>query len=633
MTRVLLAVALGPVQDFIARARRMRDLWFGSHILSEMSRAVARHLTTEGWELVFPALPAGDPELEFCEGMWRAAAPPEAPKPPLAIVNKVLALGDDLDDAALDRLLTDARAAALAPWKRFAARAHQRGNALLRTNLPALHAPAAVIDDLLEFQVAWVRFDDAAEGAYGAARQRAEVLLGGRKNLRDFTAWEGLPLPKSTLDGFRETVLVDHGDDARRRTPRHPAWRVAKDFRVRNTEQLDGVGFVKRLGGEPDQFVPVARVALAPWIAAIEACLPSDPELTKAWVRLEAMCKAFEAQRIDGNAASWLVRGFAYDGDIFFEGQWPNLEFRHNPKSEAEEKTFGRDHVAPVLRALGSGTIPHPYVACLVADGDRMGKALAAIDGPSEHQGFSRALGEFARAARAIVESHRGVLIYSGGDDVLAVLPVTTSLRCANDLRLEFSRRMAPHFEHLPTVAPTLSVGVGIGHVLTPLGDLLDLGRAAEKHAKNGRNLPEPDSRNALAVVVDRRSGGAVSWRRSWNHTPLDAVQLPAEVFCAGEGSRGVAYEVEDLLRRFPKQGDATWAKRLRAQVEVILARKRDGGARGVTAASLGLSLVVGYTYEQQHAEIKDWLERASIARMIADAQIAVARIERKGTP
>ena len=40
MTR-LLEIAVGPVQDFIAAARRCRDLWYGSHLLSELSKAAA----------------------------------------------------------------------------------------------------------------------------------------------------------------------------------------------------------------------------------------------------------------------------------------------------------------------------------------------------------------------------------------------------------------------------------------------------------------------------------------------------------------------------------------------------------------------------------------------------------------
>ncbi len=57
MTAHLIQIAVGPVQEFIAQARRTRDLWYGSHLLSEVSRAVARSLHEDPRVvLVFPAL-------------------------------------------------------------------------------------------------------------------------------------------------------------------------------------------------------------------------------------------------------------------------------------------------------------------------------------------------------------------------------------------------------------------------------------------------------------------------------------------------------------------------------------------------------------------------------------------------
>ncbi len=51
-------LALGPVQDFIATAKRCRDLWFGSWLLSELSKAaaqaVALHPGSNRNALIFP---------------------------------------------------------------------------------------------------------------------------------------------------------------------------------------------------------------------------------------------------------------------------------------------------------------------------------------------------------------------------------------------------------------------------------------------------------------------------------------------------------------------------------------------------------------------------------------------------
>lgn len=39
---LILSLGLGPIQDFISAARRTRDLWFGSFLLSEISKATAK---------------------------------------------------------------------------------------------------------------------------------------------------------------------------------------------------------------------------------------------------------------------------------------------------------------------------------------------------------------------------------------------------------------------------------------------------------------------------------------------------------------------------------------------------------------------------------------------------------------
>ncbi|MGB2771816.1 MAG: type III-B CRISPR-associated protein Cas10/Cmr2, partial [Anaerolineae bacterium] len=38
----LFQCAIGPVQDFIATARKSRDLWYGSWMLSELAKAAAK---------------------------------------------------------------------------------------------------------------------------------------------------------------------------------------------------------------------------------------------------------------------------------------------------------------------------------------------------------------------------------------------------------------------------------------------------------------------------------------------------------------------------------------------------------------------------------------------------------------
>ena len=67
--KYLFIFAIGAVQEFIATARRSRDLWFGSWMLSELAKAAAKKLDgISPGSLVFPALIASDaldPGSEF----------------------------------------------------------------------------------------------------------------------------------------------------------------------------------------------------------------------------------------------------------------------------------------------------------------------------------------------------------------------------------------------------------------------------------------------------------------------------------------------------------------------------------------------------------------------------------------
>jgi len=145
---------------------------------------------------------------------------------------------------------------------------------------------------------------------------------------------------------------------------------------------------------------------------------------------------------------------------------------------------------------------------------------------PGFHAALSEALGNFSLyCARQVVEAFQGQLLYSGGDEVLAMLPADRALECAQALQLTFrgvdpekpeanasrgvQRAMQGLFEfhatgfitckqatgggeHLRPNWPlmvmgeeaTASVGIAIGHVRAPMQDTIQAAREAEHAAK-----------------------------------------------------------------------------------------------------------------------------------------------------
>jgi hypothetical protein len=140
------------------------------------------------------------------------------------------------------------------------------------------------------------------------------------------------------------------------------------------------------------------------------------------------------------------------------------------------------------------------YLAVLHIDGDRIGQRLSEMQTAEEHREFSRRLAVFAEINVPDIiqkqvanppKSQRGTgaLIYAGGDDVLALLPLWAALPCADAIRKAFKDQ----------TGGKMSAGIAITPHKLPLDGALDEARLAEKRAKNeyGRE----------AVVVRQNTG------------------------------------------------------------------------------------------------------------------------------
>jgi CRISPR-associated protein Cmr2 len=580
----LLLVSIGPVQDFIAQARRSRDLWFGSHLLSELSRAAAKSLAGAGAQLIFPALDKGDRELSPCDAPTR-----DDGKAPVSIANKILAQCSEGADPRT--IAVNARVAAKQRWRAIAKGVRTgRAAAVLASDIDGVWNEQ--IEDALEFYAAWAPLADG----YPAARQAAEQALAGRKNLREFRPWrhDRAGAPKSSLDGGRVSVLPKERE--------HPEF---KRLRISDGEQLDAVGLVKRAGFEPEQFVPLVNVAAGPWL---KRAADQAPE---ALAGLRSACRTLNIPRVD--RPDLPVAGlYGFDASVLYPSRWvplfKELEIAADP---ADARQWGEDHLGPLLKAMrrAGGGEPPAYVACLAADGDNMGKALAQRPDAEDHRHFSRALAEFPADARRIVEQeHLGSLIYAGGDDVLAFLPVANAPDCAAALAKAFGLRLErTNIENVPT----LSVGIGVGHVLEQMSTLLDLARSAERAAKDA-------GRNALSIIVDKRSGGQRRLALKWQSTPLKRMHEDARLL-DGALSVGKVHELEALLRRFPEPGPATdetaAAQSLRAYAEGVLAHSAEG--QRTCLAALGVEKTADYA--SLHEALRQAIDRILVVRSLCE--------------
>lgn len=594
--RYLLSISIGPVQDFIATARRSRDLWFGSWLLSELSKSAAHVIVNEHKKesLIFPAIEDPNDLNEDSD---------------FNVVNKIVALVDDpkticeaIKKAMGDRL------------------ARIRKGAFDHVSGPFSEGIAIEqVKDLTEFYWAAAELDDPNDSSqYKAARDSAESLLAARKSTRNFkqvlrargggvaSAMEWADyVPKSSLDGQREAVI--HED----------VYQAVKDgqmtkedlrlkYGVREGERLCGVGLLKRHGNRAgdDSFFSTSHVAALPLLQSVDNA--------KYKSKFDGYVRSLETSGLSRqNGLNFIPLYRHTTGHKAFGRYDGHLLFSNRLADYIEDETKlqkAREALCVLLKEQLDVSDPLPYYALLLGDGDGMGKAIDAQDGIGKHQALSTQLTQFAKHVQHIVEVHSGSLVYAGGDDVLAFMPLHTVLDCARTLAKDFEGRMSSPQKFTDTHGntPTLSVGIAVVHHLEPLSDALELARRAEKLAKR---VP---GKNALAVIVSKRSGAdceVAGQRESIDRRLKRFIRLHRMEAVPD----GAAFELRELAIHLRDLPEAMMDDAVR-----ILRRKR--AAKGTEKmAEAVLTELEGYV-RSEAVSIRELADELIVARLFASA-------------
>lgn len=529
---------IGPVQEFIRSARRSRDLWFGSWLLSELSKTAALEIVEQNggdveWSLIFPA-PKNLSELRSDKFNVANRIVARTRKDPAdlgeAVRNKVLERLHEISDEAFSRIEAVAEI--------------NRKRAELQ------------VDDLLELFWVACPFDDT----YVKTRFKAESLMAARKVTRNFgpSTW-ACSEDKSSLDGLRESVI-----------PRDVYKNMEKDllrriYDVSKGERLCGIGILKRHGKRngDNRFCSTSHMAAMP---LLERLTESDKTAVDEYIsRLKEL--GIESSALNTVPFAHDVFGHN-DGHLLFSERLAEF-FDGDDLKEAQKA------LEIVLKKAFGNTKPIPYYVLLHADGDHMGKIINEQQTVERHRDLSRRLSMFAQEVHPIVTRYLGSPIYAGGEDVLALLPMHTALECAKTLALTFSREMSDFSILDPkeniVIQPTLSVGLAIVHHLDPLSKSLDLVRQAERYAKS------IDGKNALAVSLSKRSGSELTIGGKWG-TIDQRLEWFVRLFLDEEMPTEVAYELRSLAMTLEASGEGpnlVPREALSAEVKRILRRKR----------------------------------------------------------
>ena len=252
---------------------------------------------------------------------------------------------------------------------------------------------------------------------------------------------------------------------------------------------------------------------------------------------------------------------------------------------------------------------------------------------PNRHLAISGALNDFSQTVvrHVVEEEHLGRVIYAGGDDVLAMLPVADLLSTMQRLRHAYSGRDPEHeggvwqgltlndgFAALKTARrlrvmrmmgehATASCGAVIAHHQAPLSAVMRELRQAEKRAK------AEGGRDAFSITVIKRSGGALRLTEKWG----EPVKLLADLiaFLGNEAtSRRAVYHSLEWLRDLPDPKGQP--EMLESLLAYQLARQ-SGGNAGDQAPGLARRLAT--LAARQHKDGLIWLENfLTVAEFLA---------------
>ncbi|SMF95240.1 CRISPR-associated protein Cmr2 [Methylomagnum ishizawai] len=579
---------LGPVQSFVAQARRTRDFWAGSFLLSWLSAVAMREVEAQGGKIVFPGL-----DLAFRDALTGGAkqrGPQQGSVP-----NRFKAqVGPGFAPEQVD-------VAVWMAWKALA-------ELVWREDLAEL---VGKIDDGSKSKTGRPKIERLWRNQIGGFWEMTWCLTGDplesdlldrRKNWRTY-----LPPPQSgakcaVMEGWQELSGAkpppkskDGLEQAAAERERPDFWaRVRAHLRtsdLRDDERLCAIAFVKRrfhrhfhrlqgvtmpggwtlYGWRIETGVPsVGFMAAVPWLAdliadhdkvadgVLEALYENGLALAgdhDEW-RTRIRCVESALDSRPGSKAWELAR---LDGSVFFPDLYGS---QFKGKGDAEKNAMRE-----ALARLGRGT-PPPFYALLLMDGDNLGKslsngvpetgdpktrrqaaekrerliALALEKFTARVSGSNKPVDTVALPDKGTVDLHDGFLVYAGGDDVLALLPVRSALECARKLRQDYLECFGEAHRVLgidpaKRIPCSISAAIQFVHVHCPLTRVLrDAHHLLDEIAKDGCG------RDALAVRVVKPGGATLEWAMPWE-TALTRDEQGEESLVVGHMARRFAQE------------------------------------------------------------------------------------------
>jgi CRISPR-associated protein Cmr2 len=515
----ILHFSLGPVQGFVAQARRTRDLWAGSFLLSWLSGQAMAAVLENGGDIEFPFVGTiDDPKDE----MLRAILRKHHTHPHIgSIPNRFKAqVPESFDPKVLtDRLLSKWIGLCESVWDAFVSDVTGNGTREIWERQSANF-----------WEIQWI--------IGKSENEEDKRWLDLRKNWRSH--WP-------TIEGGDHCVLMSDFQElsgycrANNRTDQDRFWKAIRNQKelglldLRPDERLCAIALVKRLfpklseeklnntigwvpGEDPKitgNWPSTVYMASVPWLEKIsQQEKQSDLEIYVDKVKNNCHKSIFSERATQIDCLQNLSKkSKSLDGNFFQEITLKNHKVtplsNHSMTNGKDPDKEIRDELLYSLNNLYKKMEEpaSPYYALLLMDGDHLGILLGQQDPLS----VSMALQKFTQMVPETVEKHSGITIYAGGDDVLAILPINKVLDCAIELRNEYGIAFKQFISEANDA--TASTAIIFSHFHNPFREVIE-----KAHHHLDDIAKEKNGRNSLSIALMKSSGISAKWCVAWSY-------------------------------------------------------------------------------------------------------------------
>lgn len=521
--------SIGPVQEFLAAARRTRDLFAGSYLLSHLAGQAAQVFLKGKAKLIFPNIKKGE-EIKKLDTA--------------SIPNRIFgSVSNGNAEALAEQAATQVRGG-------FTKLAQTIANEKLfgvTTEKDPIWKTFWLEQSAKFLQIYYVTCPAAAfEDNYARLYRELDYALGQRKLLRDFEelGWLkangqpelGQPGLKCSLVPNLSVVYPQSYESPKRYWDEH-LLKPKNRHEFRKNERLSAIAITKRKClphlAVRENFPSTSTLAAGHYyrnLLEMWKQTAADSDLRKTIgefaSKVNTLTGIISAPQNSANYPA-LQKKAPDDFKTFLgiDGDWLHSESYSEERLKNEYGLENVPHEAGLAKSALDSLIqtanrhdpgcrpPGKYYAILYFDGDKMGEKLTKIVEDKKfdaartlHTNASAALREFStETVPRIVEGvaddvtpRLGKVIYSGGDDVLAFCALEDLFEILRELRTEFEK-------HLANIGADVqfhgSVGVAIAHHQMNLQQVLDAARNSEHFAK------ETLERDALGIALLKRSG------------------------------------------------------------------------------------------------------------------------------